>query len=64
METCSRGALSDFLKRGADWLNISEHKFRLLLKWSARGRQVPGDKSRPEADTPVLYEDKQVPLTC
>lgn len=44
----------DFFKRGADWLNISEHKIRLLLKWSARGRQVFGDKTRPEADAPAL----------
>lgn len=52
----------DFFKRGADWLNISEHKFRLSFKWPARRRQVSGDKTRPEADTPALHEDKQVPL--
>lgn len=43
-----------FFKGGADWLKTSEHKFRLLLKWSARGRQVSGDKT-DQKQIPLLY---------
>lgn len=44
-------SISLIFKRGANWLNTSEHKFR-LLKWSARGRQDSGDKTRPRSKCP------------